>query len=180
MADFSADRIKVKLAAYDSVWASMAQEETTRLAAAIGDTLVSIAHVGSTAIPGIAAKPIIDLQPVVHSLAALDARRPHIEALGYQWRGEFGLVGRRYCTRDRDGARLFQAHCYEAGNPEIARTLVFRDYLRAHPAEAAAYEAVKREAAVAYPTDTLAYNDHKSAWILAARDRAEAWAARVK
>ena len=180
MSDFSADRLKVTLAAYDPSWPELAKQESGRLAAAIGDTLVGIEHVGSTAIPGIAAKPIIDLQPVVRSLAALDARRPQVEAMGYQWRGEFGLPGRRYCTFDRDGVRIFQAHCYEQGNPEIARTLVFRDYLRAHPAEASAYETIKREAAAAHPADTLAYNDHKSAWILAARDRAEVWAARVK
>jgi GrpB-like predicted nucleotidyltransferase (UPF0157 family) len=180
MSDFSADRLKVHLAPHDPAWAQRAREESRRLAAAIGETLVAIEHVGSTAISGIAAKPIIDLQPVVRSLAALDGRRPQVEALGYQWRGEFGLPGRRYCTLDLDGVRVFQAHCYEQGNPEIARTLVFRDYLRTYPHESTAYEAIKREAAGAHPADTLAYNDRKSAWILAARDRAEAWAASVK
>src|SRR5262245_31014474 len=115
MPDFSADRLKVHLAPHDPAWARQAADESARLAAAIGDTLVEIEHVGSTAIPGIAAKPIIDLQPVVRSLASFDARRRQLEALGYQWRGEFGLPGRRYCTLDRIGVRIFQAHCYEQG-----------------------------------------------------------------
>lgn len=82
MADFSADSRKVEFVPHDPTWAQQAVSEIARIAAAIGDTLASIEHIGSTSIPGILAKPTIDLMPVVRDLAILDTRRPHIEALG--------------------------------------------------------------------------------------------------
>jgi GrpB-like predicted nucleotidyltransferase (UPF0157 family) len=174
---FAPDRRKVELVPHDLTWSSQAAAESARLAAAIGQTLIRVEHVGSTAIPGIAAKPTIDLMPVVRDLAALDARRPQVEALGYVWRGEFGIPGRRYCIREERGRRLFHVHCNEEGSPEIARTLIFRDYLRAHLKEARAYEAQKRAAAAAHPADTLAYSNAKSDWIRACIERATVWAA---
>jgi GrpB-like predicted nucleotidyltransferase (UPF0157 family) len=177
VADFSADRRKVELVPHDPTWAAQAAAESARLAEAIGPTLIHIEHVGSTSIPGIRAKPTIDLQPIVKSLADLDARQPQVEALGYIWRGEFGIPGRRYCIREENRRRLFHVHCHEQGHPEIARTLVFRDYLRAHTEEAKAYEALKIACAAAHPDDTLAYSNAKGDWIRACITRAEAWAA---
>ena len=175
MAEFSADRLEVELVPHNLAWASQAASESLRLASAIGDTLVRIEHIGSTAIPGIAAKPTIDLMPIVRDLAMLDARQPEVEALGYVWRGEFGIAGRRYCILQENGRRLFHVHCYKAGAPEIAVHLAFRDYLRAHSGEARAYEAEKRKAASAYPQDSLAYNAAKADWIAACNARASAW-----
>ncbi len=133
---------------------------------------------GSTSIPGIVAKPIVDLMPVVTSLEALEVRRADVEALGYVWRGEFGIAGRRYCVLEREGRRIFHAHVFADGHPNIVTQLAFRDYLRAHREEAAAYEAIKREAAAAHPDDSLKYNDHKAPWIRMCQSRAAAWAAR--
>jgi GrpB-like predicted nucleotidyltransferase (UPF0157 family) len=178
VADFSTDRRKVELVPHDPTWAVQAAAESECLAAAIGPTLICIEHVGSTSIPGIRAKPTIDLQPIVKSLADLDARQPQVEALGFIWRGEFGIPGRRYCIREENRRRLFHVHCHQDGHPEIARTLVFRDYLRAHPQEAKAYETLKIACAVAHPDDTLAYSNAKGDWIRACITRAEAWAAR--
>jgi GrpB-like predicted nucleotidyltransferase (UPF0157 family) len=177
MTDFSSERRAVELVPHDPAWATLAAAESARLAAAIGETLIGIDHVGSTAIPGIAAKPVVDLMPVVRDLAALDARQPQVESLGYVWRGEFGIPGRRYCVREERGRRLFHVHCYASGRPEITRHLAFRDYLIAHPNEARAYEAQKRAAAAAHPGDMLAYSDAKSDWIKACIARAMAWAA---
>jgi GrpB-like predicted nucleotidyltransferase (UPF0157 family) len=178
VADFSADRRKVELAPHDPTWAAQAAAESERLAQAIGPTLIRIEHVGSTSIPGIRAKPTIDLQPIVQSLADLDVRQRHVEALGYIWRGEFGIPGRRYCIREENRRRLFHVHCHESSSPEIARTLVFRDYLRAHRQEAQAYEMLKIACAAAHPDDTLAYSNAKGDWIRACITRAEVWAAR--
>lgn len=174
---FAADRRKVELAPHDPDWVEQAAKEGVRLSIALGEALILIEHMGSTSIPGIASKPVIDLVPVVHSLEALDARRSEIETLGYQWRGEFGIAGRRYCTRDIDGVRRYQLHCFEATSPDLHRMRLFRDYLRAHPMEARAYEAEKRLAAAAHPADSLAYNDAKSAWIAACQARAIRWEA---
>ena len=129
---------------------------------------------GSTAIPGIAAKPVVELMPTVTSLAALETRRCNVEALGYLWRGEFGIPERRYCVLERDGKRVFYTHFFVDGHANVARQLLFRDDLRAHREEAVAFEAIKRAAATAHPWDSMAYNDHKSAWILACQERAEA------
>src|SRR5690242_10560060 len=91
--------IRVELVPHDGSWAAGATAEGERLTAALGPVLLAVHHVGSTAIPGIAAKPILDLLPVVVSIDALDERRPDLEVIGYEWWGELGLPGRRYCTR---------------------------------------------------------------------------------
>ena len=178
MADFSADASKVWLEPHNPTWGVMAISEAARLMTAAGENLIVVHHIGSTAIPGITAKPTIDLMPEVNSLAELEARRPEIEALGYLWRGEFGIEGRRYCVREEIGQRLFHVHFYERGSPQIATHLAFRDYIRAHRDEALAYEAIKREAAALHPSDSLKYNDHKAAWIRSCQERAKAWACR--
>lgn len=170
-----ADATQVVLTPHDPDWAKMAETEGARIAEALGDVFMRIEHIGSTAIPGIAAKPTVDLMPIVRDIAAADERRGAMEALGYLWRGEFGIPGRRYCVLERDGKRLFHVHIFADGHPNIATQLIFRDYLRTHRDEAEAYEAIKREAAAAHPWNSLAYNDHKSAWIVACQERAKAW-----
>ena len=156
----------------------MAAGEAGRLKAALGKVLVIVHHIGSTAIRGILAKPIVDLLSVVTDLASLDAHEQAIRELGYKWYGEFGLAGRRYCTlTDRvTGKRRFQLHCYEAATPSIARHVVFRDYLCAHSAIAKEYEAEKIRAAALHPDDTLAYNAEKNGWIKKTERDALAWA----
>jgi GrpB-like predicted nucleotidyltransferase (UPF0157 family) len=176
-APLTPDKRPVELVAHDPSWADQAAREGVRLSIALGDALIVVEHMGSTAIPGIAAKPIIDLFPVVTSLEALALKRPAIEALGYEWRGESGIPGRRYCTRDENGVRRFHVHCFEADSPELARNRIFRDYLCAHEREANAYEHEKRMAAAAHPDDSLAYNDAKAEWIAACQARAAQWAA---
>ena len=172
------ERRAVDLVAPDPFWPARAAAEGERLAGAIGPTLVVVHHIGSTAIPGIMAKATIDLLPLVRSLAELDARADAVRALGYEWRGEFGLPGRRFCPLTEGSRRLFNVHIYEVGADEVARHLAFRDYLRAHPDEARAYEAEKIRAAALQPNDVLAYNDQKNDWIKACEQRALAWSAR--
>jgi GrpB-like predicted nucleotidyltransferase (UPF0157 family) len=171
------ERRPVALVPPDPTWPARAAAEGERLAGAIGPTLVVVHHIGSTAIPGIKAKATIDLLPVVHSLAELDNRTDAVRALGYDWRGEFGLPGRRFCTLTEGPRRLFNVHIYQADDREVDRHLAFRDYLRTHPDEARAYEAEKVRAAALRPDDVLAYNDHKNNWIKACEQRALAWSA---
>ncbi len=172
-----ADATAVTLAPHDPEWLRVATAEAARIAAGIGAAILRAEHIGSTAIPGIAAKPTIDLMPLVRSEHDLDACRAPMEELGYLWRGEYGVPGRRYSVMERNGKRLFHVHIFTEGNENVARHLTFRDYLRVHPGEALAYEAAKRAAAEAHPHDTMAYNDHKAGWIRACQDRAKAWAA---
>ncbi len=170
-----ADATRVRLEPHDPDWIRIAAEESARITSALGALVVTVHHMGSTSIPGIAAKPTVDLMPAIRSGATIDACREPMERLGYLWRGEFGIPGRRYCVLERDGRRLFHVHIFPDGHANIVIQLAFRDYLRAHRGEALAYEAVKREAAAAHPGDSLKYNDHKAAWILACQPRAEAW-----
>jgi GrpB-like predicted nucleotidyltransferase (UPF0157 family) len=166
----------VNLVAYDSEWPTRAALESTRIAAAIGPNLTTIEHFGSTAVPGLTAKPVIDLMAVIESLENLDRRRSQVEALGYEWHGEFGIDGRRFCTLTRDGVRMFHLHAYQRGSEQIGRHLAFRDYLREHPDAARAYEAEKHRAAASHPNDSIAYNREKAAWLLCEEARAMAWA----
>ncbi len=169
-------RFPIELEPHDPAWAEVASREARRLEGAIGEALIEVHHIGSTAIAGIRAKPIVDLVPVVTSLEALDARREAVEALGWFWRGEFGIAGRRYAVLvDERGRRVSQFHAFAIGTANITRHLAFRDYLRAHPEEARAYEAQKIRARELHPDDVQSYNDAKSPFIRACELRALAW-----
>lgn len=159
--------IRVELLAHDPAWAQLAQREADRLQTALADLLLTVHHIGSTAIAGICAKPILDLLPVVTSITALDAHESVLRQLGYEVWGEYGIAGRRYATRTEraTGQRLVQLHSFEPDHPEIERHLAFRDYLRARSTVAAAYDAEKRRCQQLHPDDSHAYSDAKSAWI---------------
>jgi GrpB-like predicted nucleotidyltransferase (UPF0157 family) len=167
MSDLRHEIIAVELVPHRAEWAGMAAAEAARLNDALGEVLIAVHHIGSTAIPGIKAKPIIDLIPVVADIERLDAAASRLEALGFDYLGEFGLPGRRYCRRNdaATGKRLVQLHCYARGNPEIDRHIAFRDYLRANPSIALQYEAEKLRAAALHPDNTLDYNAAKNDWI---------------
>jgi GrpB-like predicted nucleotidyltransferase (UPF0157 family) len=171
------DTIPVELHRHSPHWAKLAHAETARLHDVLGGVLVTVHHIGSTSIPGIMAKPIIDLIPVASDLDSLDRALPSLQALGYESLGEFGLPGRRYCRRNDPvtGKRAFQLHCYAQGSPEIDRHLAFADYLRAHPAIAKDYEAEKIRAAALHPDNTFDYNDAKNDWIKRTERDALGW-----
>lgn len=123
-----------------------------------------------------AAKPVIDLMPLVSDLDAFDRRRGEVEALGYDCHGEFGVDGRRFCTLDdEDGRRIVQLHCYQADSPHAKRQLAFRDYLRAFPEVAAAYEREKYRASALFPDNSTKYAEEKGTFIRAAEAKALAW-----
>jgi GrpB-like predicted nucleotidyltransferase (UPF0157 family) len=164
------------LAAHDARWAVQFGHEASVVRAALGGILIELHHIGSTAIPGIAAKPIIDMLAVVTSVEELDRASPRLEPLGYESKGEFGIPGRRYFRKDSpSGIRTHQLHAFAIGSADVDRHLNFRDYLRAHPAEAQAYEALKRGLAVQSLGDGHAYSDGKTDFIRELERRAAAW-----
>ena len=169
----------VELAAHDPAWAGRAGAEIERLRSALGDVVVAAHHIGSTAVPGIMAKPTVDLMLVVRSLAAIDGCEMTVRGLGYNWRGEFGIPGRRFCSLDdANGRRVLHAHFYAAGNSEIEANLAFRDYMRSHADEARAYQREKIRAATLHPDDRTAYTNEKAPWVSAKRLEALEWARR--
>jgi GrpB-like predicted nucleotidyltransferase (UPF0157 family) len=169
--------MSIELVPYAEEWTKVASTESERLRNLLGPIVRAVHHIGSTAIPGIAAKPVVDLIPVVSSVEELDERRLDIERLGYEWQGEYGLPGRRFCKLSdaKTGRRLVHLHCYGEGSPEIERHLAFRDFLRHRPGLAALYEQEKRRCRDAHPEDTDAYTDCKSRWIKAVEAEALRW-----
>jgi GrpB-like predicted nucleotidyltransferase (UPF0157 family) len=174
------DPLVVELVPHSPLWAATAAQEASRLKTVLGDALVKVHHIGSTAIPGIMAKPVVDLIPIVRSIERLDEMEGAIRSLDYKWFGEYGLPGRRYCCLfdAKTSRRVFQLHCYQAGAKEVLRHLAFRDYLCAHPPIAKQYEDEKIRAAARRSDDVNAYNDEKNNWIKLVEKDALSWYAR--
>ena len=156
----------VALAPHTPQWAVRAEALIADLRVAAPTAFRALHHIGSTAVPGLAAKPVIDLLGEAESLAAIEAARPALEGLGWRWRGENGVAGRRYFTRDDPdtGERAAHLHVHAAGDPMIAWHLAFRDRLRAEPETAAAYGWEKARCAALHPGDSGAYAACKKAW----------------
>lgn len=164
------DRVRhiqqVLVVPYDPHWPGLYEHAAAEWTGALGSTIVAMHHIGSTAIPGIHAKPIIDLMPVVRDLAAVDERADTIQQLGYETLGELGIAGRRFLRRfNADGQRTHHVHVFQQDSPHIARHLAFRDYLRAHPHVARQYSDLKQRLAAAYPDNWNAYCDGKDEFV---------------
>lgn len=144
-------RGQTRLIPHDPGWADRFEEERLRLRSVLPPDVVDIQHVGSTAVVGIEAKPIIDIAVAAHSYRLADDWRGAMESLGYDYPGDIGIPDHRIYGRDRD-VRRFLVHVVDAYGPRWRQLLRFRDLLRADAALAAAYEAVKAEAAAKYPT----------------------------
>jgi len=151
---------------HDAGWPRAYASEAHRIEAALAPLDVTLHHIGSTAVAGLAAKPVIDILLVVESHQALGERTPALADLGYEAKGEFGIPGRRYFSKGPDEARTHHVHAYEQGHREIARHLGFRDFLRAHPAAAKKYGDLKTRLAAAHRDDIDAYIAGKESFIL--------------
>lgn len=169
--------MKIVLAEHDPGWADAFTREAERVRPVFGERLVALHHIGSTAVPGLPAKPVIDMLAVVSSVHALDTQAGQFEALGYEVMGEFGLPGRRYLRRDDPrGVRTHQIHAYaQESSSEIERHLNFRDYMREHREAARAYAKLKRLLANDCRGDMGCYSDGKTAFIREAEQRAALW-----
>ena len=166
----------VVISDYDPAWPEEFRREAAAIARILGDNLTAIHHIGSTAVPGLAAKPIIDIMPVVRSLGAVDGSRAALESLGYEYLGEFGIPGRRYMRKGGD-ERTHQVHVFAQGDTvNITRHLAFRDFLRAHPDVCAEYAALKRALAARHPYDIESYCDGKADFVKKYESLALAWA----
>ena len=150
---------------YSSEWPAEFRREAARLEAVIGHELVAIHHIGSTSVPGLAAKPIIDLLPLVRDIIRLDDRTTLLEEAGYHAWGEYGLPGRRYFTRDRGAYRSHNVHIYQFADADVERHLAFCAYLRSHEQARIEYEGLKREMYARFPSDIAAYSAGKDEWI---------------
>src|SRR5438128_8106897 len=161
-----------------TAWRAAFAREARALKHVFGEAVIAIHHVGSTSIPGLPAKPIIDLLVVLRETVTIGRFSSAMERVGYRVRGECldaevpGTPGRFYFSKDTGALRTHQVHACAAGHPEIADKLAFRDYLRAHSHRAAEYGALKRDLALRHRHDIVGYMRGKDAFIRAALDEA--------
>jgi GrpB-like predicted nucleotidyltransferase (UPF0157 family)/GNAT superfamily N-acetyltransferase len=164
----------IEVVAPDPSWPLRFEAEAQLLRLVFGADLVDIHHIGSTSIPGIYAKPIIDMLPTVRNIEIVNSYNGILEQLGYKPKGEFGLPGRRYFYRG-ETRRTHQAHVYQWDSDEVVRHLAFRDYLRTHPDKAHIYSDHKRDVARRHPYDIYAYMESKDALVKQFEAEALAW-----
>jgi GrpB-like predicted nucleotidyltransferase (UPF0157 family) len=164
----------IVVVSYDLEWPRQFELLGRRLRAALGDQAIRIDHIGSTAVPNLAAKPVLDLQISVAALEPVDAYRPALEAAGFSWRPDNPDLTKRY-FREQAGSPRTHIHVHRAGSWSEQFVLLFRDYLRAHPAEADAYARLKIELAQQYRDDRPAYVDAKSPFIWTIMQQASEW-----
>jgi GrpB-like predicted nucleotidyltransferase (UPF0157 family) len=166
----------IVLATHNPSWAANFARESAIVTAVLGDLLIALHHIGSTAIPTIVAKPVIDMLAAVTRVELLDEQRSRLESLGYEALGEFGIAGRRYFRKNSNaGVRTHQLHAFAAESMDFQRHLDFRDYLRAHSAEATEYAELKQSLARHCATNMEAYTNGKSAFIRDVERRAAVW-----
>ena len=168
--------MEIEVVPHDPSWVVQFESEAAIWRRLLVPSLVGIHHIGSTAVPAIYAKPIIDILVEVTDLRAVDERVAMVEAAGYEAMGEFGIAGRRYFRKDDDrGIRRFQTHVFSAGSADIERHLAFRDYLRSHPSVASEYSRLKRSLAKQCGHDREAYIKGKDPFIKTQEHLALRW-----
>jgi GrpB-like predicted nucleotidyltransferase (UPF0157 family) len=156
---------RIEVVAHRPEWAAEFVAERDRLAAALGDAALAIHHIGSTSVPGLSAKPVIDILVAASDLAAIDACRGRMEVLGYEAMGELGIPGRRYFRKGGAIHRTHHVHAFAHDDPGLDRHLAFRDYLRAHPEVAREYGELKERVAATCENDIDRYMAGKDAFV---------------
>jgi len=157
--------LRIYIADYDERWPALYREVSRSLVEAFGDYACEMQHVGSTSVPGLGAKPIIDIAVNLRDYPLPQNVIEAMEALGYTHMGEYGIAGRHYFKRYSDDGLMVHVHAYSPGNEEWASHLLFRDYLRAHPEAARDYESLKRDLAAKYADQREVYTESKTNFV---------------
>jgi len=158
---------------YDANWSSQYEQEKSRIIDALGNSVADIQHIGSTSVPGLAAKPIIDIILGLEKVPPLLTQSINLEALGYLYYGEFGIPGRHYFRRGMP--RTYQIHAVQVNSDFWQRHILFRDFLRSHPQAAQQYETLKRKLAAEFRNERDRYTDNKTPLIEQLLIQAKAW-----
>ncbi|QYJ84043.1 GrpB family protein [Shewanella aegiceratis] len=163
---------------YQGLWPRVFEAEKALLQSVLGDGVITIEHIGSTSVPGLAAKPIIDILAEVERLDVLDAKSSELATLGYRARGEHGIAGRRYFQKGA-AQRSHHLHVFQSGSTQLTCHRAFRDYLIAHPDKAREYAELKRIAALSCHHDSEAYKAAKEEFIQETLALALCWYGKV-
>jgi GrpB-like predicted nucleotidyltransferase (UPF0157 family) len=166
------------VAPYDPDWPGLFAEVAGRLRSELGEVARRIDHIGSTAVPGLDAKPIIDVQISVERVEPMDAYRAPLERCGLVWRPDNPDLTKRY-FREQPGRRRTHVHVRRAGSFSEEFSLLFRDYLRSHPDRAATYARLKHGLAPLLATDRPGYVEAKGPFIWETIRLADDWAQSV-
>lgn len=158
---------RVVLVPYDEAWPARFEAAREAILAACNGLVKEVEHVGSTAVPGLAAKDVVDLMPMLTNFADGERCVAPMAELGFVYRGEYGIPGRHFFVKDdpATGERLHNVHMYQEGHDEWVAHLAFRDYLRAHDDWRDRYERLKRDLAAKYPDDVEAYAEAKTDFV---------------
>ena len=168
----------VRIVEYDAAWPARAAAEEAVLQQRLGPVAVRLEHVGSTAVPGLAAKPILDLQLSVAAIEPHARYLEPLERLGYLFVPAPESPDYHFFAKPPQRPRSFHLHVCEAGSKHELRHLAVRDFLRAHDDEATRYAALKRQVAGQHPHDRLAYIEGKGSYVAGLEARAVEWALR--
>ncbi len=160
---------------YDPNWPKSFEKIREAVETVFGNIAERIEHVGSSAIPGMAGKPTIDILVVVKDVAAVDRLNSKMAELGYVALGEYVAPGGRLFTLEENGDRVVNIHCFQSDHQKTRRFLSLRDYLRSHPEESKAYSELKLDLYRRYSSDYGTYRKEKDAYMKDLDDRAEKW-----
>jgi GrpB-like predicted nucleotidyltransferase (UPF0157 family) len=171
----------IEVVDYDPVWIAAFEKEAAILKAVFVQRVIEVHHIGSTAVPGLDAKPIIDILVVLDHTDDINSFDRAMEDVGYRVRGECldapmpGTPGRFYFTKETNGVRSHHVHVCAKDHWEIFAKLAFRDYLRAHSNKAAAYGELKRRIAAQYRFDNVGYMHAKDGFVKSTLVEARRW-----
>lgn len=157
----------ITIVPYNKNWPKLFSEEKKSLEAAFASIPIKLSHIGSTSVPGLCAKPVIDILGEAADLESVDSCNDALKALGYEPLGEFGIHMRRFFNKKSSNAKeiSFNLHIFQEGDYQIARHLLFCDYLRRHPEDAAEYGSLKKQLSLELPEDTQEYISGKNHFI---------------
>jgi GrpB-like predicted nucleotidyltransferase (UPF0157 family) len=170
--------VKIRLSEYQMIWQTMFEQEVQLLQKLLDKEIIKCEHFGSTAVPGMMAKPVIDMICIVSDIEKIDSYNEQLQHLGYEPAGEWGIAGRRLFRKGGD-ERTHHLHFYQADNPHIDRHLIFRDYLIVHQEEAEKYSNFKKVLAEKY-NSTSEYSAAKKAFVLEMETRALDWYSKLQ
>ena len=162
----------VRVVPYNPDWLMCFQAERDLLRNTLGSKVLEIRHIGSTAIPGMPAKPIIDILMAVRNLADVTDFVDALVRIGYEDKGDGGVVGRRYFVKGTEAGRTHHLNFYQMNSPGWATHIVFCEYLKSHNEVAKEYADLKQKLASEFPTDRASYTNGKERFVAAVIERA--------
>ena len=165
---------KYDIIPYDPSWVTRFEEEARAITQIFADTIVRIEHIGSTSVPGMSGKPLVDVLVLVRDITNIDEHDAEMLAAGLTPKGDLLQKGGRLFIRENGDKNLTNVHVYETNHEHVPEMLNLRDYLRSHPEEVARYSQIKNDLIEKYPDDYASYRREKDVYMEQLKKRAGA------